>query len=240
VAHVRLLWLRAIDSAPDSALLPRLLLIAALFLAVRHLLLRWRKDLSPEQRAARHFGPWLPAGLLAGWALLSLISYQGPVTRGHQLEIAQSAPVRVSYGDAARAPVIQVFTAPGCGPCKSLEERLRSVIAQGYAVQYIPSSLGDNDWDQINAAMCQADRKAGFERLFGGGGPTQPIAAPGCQSGVRDNEAVLRKLAGKLYFPTVVMPDGLMLIGAPSDEKLQAYLRAAAPLPAAAGGGQPL
>jgi len=233
------MWLRAVDSAQDSGLLPRLLLIAALFLAVQYLLLRWRKDLTPQQRAARHFSPWLPAGMLAGWAVLNLFSYQGPVTRGHQLEIAQSAPVRVSYGDAAHAPVIQVFTAPGCGPCKSLEMRLRDVIAQGYAVQYIPSSLDDGDWDQINAAMCQADRKAGFERLFAGGGPMQPIAA-GCESGVTGNEAVLRKLAGKLYFPTVVMPDGLMLIGAPSDEELQAYLHAAAPLPAAAGRGQAL
>jgi thiol-disulfide isomerase/thioredoxin len=198
------------------------------------LLLRWRSDLSPQQLAARHFGPALPALLLAGWVLLTWFGYQGSMARRHQLEIAQSAPARVTYGDAA-APVIQVFTAPGCGPCKMLESQLKNVIAQGYAVQYIPSSLSGADWDEINAALCQTDPKAGFERLFDSGGQAAlPPPQPGCQSGVRNNQAVLQKLAGQLVFPTVVMPDGLLLIGAPSESKLQTYLRAAAPLPAAA------
>ena len=234
---VRLFVLRVLYSAPNWALLSRLLLFVALFLAVQQLMLWRSKDLTPEQAAARARGPWVVAVLLAAWSVLTMVGYQGSATRHGHFEAAQSAPVRVTYGDAAHAPVIQVFTAPGCGPCKSLEGRLKAVIAQGYAVQYIPSSLGDNDWDVINAAMCEPDRKAGFERLFGMAGLTAPAApTPACISGVTDNEAVLRKLAGQLVFPTVIMPDGFMVIGAPSDARLHAYLGAAAPLPAAAVG----
>ncbi|MDB5976558.1 MAG: hypothetical protein JWR07_3318 [Nevskia sp.] len=241
---VRLFVLRVLYSAPNWVLLSRLLLFVAVFLAVQQLLLWRSKDLTPEQAAARARGRWVLGVVLAAWGVLTMIDYQGSAARHSHLEAAQSAPVRVTYGDAAHAPVIQVFTAPGCGPCKSLEGRLKAVIAQGYAVQYIPSSLGDNDWDAINAAMCEPDRKAGFERLFGMGFTAPAVPAPLCISGVTDNEAVLRKLAGQLVFPTVIMPDGFLVIGAPSDARLHAYLGAAAPLPAAAvgtrAGGQAL
>ncbi len=125
------------------------------------------------------------AAVLAAWAVLTLFTYQGSVTRHSHLEIAQTAPVRVTYGDAEHAPVIQVFTAPGCGPCKSLEGRLKTVIGQGYAVQYIPGSLSGGDWDLINAAMCEADPKAGFERIFGiAGSAHRRLASPtACRSG---------------------------------------------------------
>ena len=243
MVDARLWILRALYSAPNWALLSRILLFVALFLAVQQLMLRRGKPLSPEQRTAREGGPWVLAAVLAAWGLLTFFSYQGSATRRSHLEIAQSAPVRVTYGDALHAPVIQVFTAPGCGPCKSLEGRLKAVIGQGYAVQYIPSSLGDDDWDVLNAAMCEADPKAGFERVFGIAGRAPPMAPPtACRSGVMGNEAVLRKLSGRLVFPTLVMPDGLLLIGAPSDARLHAYLQAAAPLPqpTAASGSQPL
>lgn len=243
MVDARLWIMRALYSAPSWALLSRILLFVALFLAVQQLML-WRgRPLSPEQQAARHSGPWVLAAVLAAWGVLTFFGYQGSATRRSHLQIAQSAPVRVTYGDAAHAPVIQVFTAPGCGPCMSLEGRLKAVIGQGYAVQYIPSSLGGGDWDLINAAMCEADPKAGFERIFGIAGSPRPQAPQAvCRSGVMGNEAVLRKLAGSLVFPTVVMPDGLLLIGAPSDARLHAYLQAAAPLPpaAAASGSQPL
>jgi hypothetical protein len=238
---VRLFVLRVLYSAPNWALLSRLLLLVALFLAVQQLMLRrGQQHLTPEQWAARDRGPWVLAVVLVAWGVLTFFGYQGSTTRRGHLEMAQSAPVRVTYGDAAHAPVIQVFTAPGCGPCKSLEGRLKAVIAQGYAVQYIPSSLGGGDWDAINAAMCESDRKAGFERLFGMAAMAPPAAEAPCRSGVTDNEAVLNRLAGRLVFPTVVMPDGLLMIGAPSDARLRSYLQAVAPLPAAAAGGQPL
>ena len=238
---VRLFVLRVMYSAPNWALLSRLLLFVSLFLAAQQLMLWRSKSLTPEQAAARARGPWVVAALLAVWSVLTMVGYQGSVTRRGHFEAAQSAPVRVTYGDAAHAPVIQVFTAPGCGPCKSLEGRLKAVIAQGYAVQYIPSSLSDNDWDAINAAMCEPDRRAGFERLFGMAFTAPAMPVPACISGVTDNEAVLRKLAGQLVFPTVIMPDGFLVVGAPSDARLHAYLGAAAPLPAAAKtGGQAL
>lgn len=236
---VRLFVLRVLYSAPSWALLSRLLLFLALFLAVQQLLLRRGQHLTPAQWAVRDRGPWALLVVAAVWGVLTFATYQGSSTRRSHFETAQSAPVRVSYGDAAHAPVIQVFTAPGCGPCKSLEGRLKAVIGQGYAVQYIPSVLGGGDWDALNAAMCEADRKAGFERVFGMAGFAAPAASsPLCRSGVTDNEAVLLRLAGRLVFPTVIMPDGLLLVGAPSDATLRAYLRVAAPLPAT--GGQPL
>ena len=237
---VRLFVLRVLYSAPNWALLSRLLLFVAVFLAVQQLLLWRSRDLTPEQATVRARGRWVLGAVLAAWGVMTLVGYQGAATRRGHYEAAQSAPVRVTYGDAAHAPVIQVFTTPGCGPCKSLEGRLKAVIAQGYAVQYIPSSLGDNDWDAINAAMCEPDRRAGFERLFGMGFTVPAAPAPLCVSGVTDNEAVLRKLAGQLVFPTVIMPDGFLVIGAPSDARLHTYLGAAAPLPAARAGGQAL
>jgi len=243
VVDARLFMLRAWYSAPDSTFLSRVLLFATVYLVVQLLILRRGGELSPAQRAMRARGPWILAGVLAAWGALVFAGYQGPVVRGTHLEIAQSAPARVTYGDAAAAPVIQVFTAPGCGPCKYLEGNLKPLIAQGYAVQYIPGSLNGDDWDVLNAALCEADPRAGFERVFGMSGFSVPAAAaPSCRSGVSGNEAVLRKLAGSAVFPTVVMPDGFLMIGAPSNARLRAYLRAAAPLPpgAAAKGGRPL
>jgi hypothetical protein len=242
VADVWLLLLREMNSASEWAPLSRLLLVAVLFLALRHLWSRRRGGLSPDQPVERDPGLWLLAGMLAAWAVLSFTNYQGPAARRAHLQIAQSAPVRVTYGDAAHAPVIQVFTARGCGPCIALEQRLRSVIAEGYAVQYIPGSLDGADWNVINAAMCEIDPKAGFEQVFGGGGlPAFGAVRPGCRSGVGGNESVLRKLAGNPVFPTLIMPDGLLLIGAPSESRLRSYLHAAAPLDTTVtGGGQPL
>ena len=242
MVDARLFVLRAWYSAQESTFLSRVLLFLTVYLVVQLLLLLRGGELSPAQRTMRARGPWLLAGLFAAWGILLYSGYQGPVVRGIHLEIAQSAPARVSYGDAQHAPLIQVFTAPGCGPCKYLEGNLKPLIAQGYAVQYIPASLSGDDWDVLNAALCEADPRAGFERVFGMSGLSVPAAAaPSCRSGVSGNEAVLRKLAGSAVFPTVIMPDGFLMIGAPSDAKLRAYLQAAAPLPpAAARGGQPL
>ena len=245
MVDARLFLLRAWYSAQESTFLSRVLLFATVYLVVQLLMLRRGGELSPSQRAMRARGPWILAGVLAAWGILLYSGYQGPVVRGTHLEIAQSAPARVSYGDAQHAPLIQVFTAPGCGPCKYLEGNLKPLIAQGYAVQYIPASLSGDDWDLLNAALCEADPRAGFERVFGMSGisvlATPAAAAPSCRSGVSGNEAVLRKLAGSAVFPTVIMPDGFLMIGAPSDAKLRGYLPAAAPLPpAAARGGQPL
>jgi hypothetical protein len=242
VVDARLFVLRAWYSAQESTFLSRVLLFATVYLVVQLLMLRRGGELSPAQRVMRARGPWILVGVLVAWGILLYSGYQGPVVRGTHLEIAQSAPARVSYGDAATAPLIQVFTAPGCGPCKYLEGNLKPLIAQGYAVQYIPASLSGDDWDVLNAALCEADPRAGFERVFGMSGLSAPAAAaPSCRSGVSGNEAVLRKLAGSAVFPTVIMPDGFLMIGAPSDAKLLAYLHAAAPLPPATGrGGQPL
>lgn len=239
MAEVRLLLLRVMDSAPQWALLSRLLLLAALFVALQQLPLWLRRHADAGQRAARRQGPWLVAALLAAWGLISSIGYQGPATRRAQLELARSAPLRVGYGDAAHAPLIQVFTAPGCGPCRLLERRLQGVIAQGYAVQYIPGSLGGNDQETIEAALCEPDPRAGFERVFAmAGAAPAALAPPPCRGGVRDNQAVQHRLAGRVVFPTLVLPDGFMVVGVPSEARLRAYLQAAAPLPPA--GGAPL
>ena len=238
MVDARLFLMRAWYSALESTFLSRVLLFAAVYLVVQLLILRRGGELSPSQRVMRARGPWILAGVLAAWGVLVFAGYQGPVVRGTHLEIAQSAPARVTYGDAATAPVIQVFTAPGCGPCKYLEGNLKPLIAQGYAVQYIPGSLSGDDWGVLNAALCEADPRAGFERVFGMSRVSVPAAAaaPLCRSGVSSNEAVLRKLAGSAVFPTVIMPDGFLMIGAPSDARLRAYLRAAAPLPPGAAG----
>ena len=239
---MRLLLLRGMYSAPSWTLLSRLLLFAALFIGVQQVMLWLRRDPGPEQRAARRQGSWLVLALLAAWGLVSGIGYQGAAMRRDHLALAQAAPLRISYGDTAHAPVIQVFTAPGCGPCKSLEGRLQPLIAQGYAVQYIPGSLGGGDEETIEAALCETHPGAAFERVFGMATPaaSAQASAPPCGGGVRANEAVLHRIAGMVEFPTVVMPDGFVIVGAVSATRLSTYLSAAAPLPAAPAGGRPL
>jgi hypothetical protein len=227
---VELFLLRAIYSS--HPLLIRLALCTALFSALQLALSRWRAGRG-------EMTPWrwrqdLTLLLVALGAALVLTSagFQGAATRQGQLALAAAAPVRVSYGDPAAVPTIRVFTARHCGPCKGLEGELRQVMHEGYAVQYIPGSLDDQDHALVAAAICGADSGAGFEPAFEiPRDPRAPVTGVVCKGDVAGNEAVQRRLSGQLLYPTVVMPDGLLIVGAPSLEYLDRYLRAAAPLP---------
>jgi hypothetical protein len=226
------LMLRLMHAAPAALTLMVMLLGLAAGLVSHQLMVRRSPTLTDMNRVPLRIGLLaLPLVLLAAFAA-GRLGYQGESTRAGQLHLAQTAPVRVSYG-AAGAPTIQVFTAPGCGPCRQLEGELGILIGEGYAVQYIPVSMfGDEGWEQLEAAMCSDDPRAGFERVFSMS--HVPPAGPDCHSRVRENEAVLDAL-GSDAFPTVIMPDGLLRLGVPSLEELRDYLRATAPLPAAAG-----
>lgn len=226
-----LLLLRLAHASPGAWMLSRVFLLLALSLLVQQLWLRRSPTLAEMNVVTLRGGLLLLPLVLGAAALCGWLGYQGPGQRAEQLRLARSAPVRLAYGRAG-APAIQVFTAPGCGPCRNLEAHLRSFIEEGYAVEYIPVSMnGDEDWEALEAALCSADPRAGFERVFALAGA--PPATPGCFSPVRGNEPVLEALSGRQVFPTVVMPDGLLRIGAPSDRELRDYLQAAAPLPAA-------
>jgi hypothetical protein len=229
-----LLLLRLAHASPGAWLLSRVLLLLALSLLLQQLWLRRSPTLAEMNVVTLRGGLLALPLLLAAAALCAWLGYQTAGLRAQQLQLARSAPVRLAYGTAG-APVIQVFTAPGCGPCRNLEARLHAFIREGYAVEYIPVSMnGDEDWEALEAALCSADPRAGFEQVFALAGA--PPATPGCISPVRGNEPVLESLSGRQVFPTVVMPDGLLRIGAPSDGELRDYLRAAAPLPASAPG----
>lgn len=227
---LHVLLLRLSHASPAALTLMVMLLALAAGLALHQVVLRRSPTLAEMHRVPLRAGLLaLPLVLLAA-AAAGRLGYQGQGLRAEQLRLAQSAPVRLAYG-AAGAPVIQVFTAPGCGPCRRLEAELGGLIGEGYAVQYIPvSMIGDEGWDQLEAAMCSADPRAAFERVVAMA--ALPPAGPDCHSRVRENEAVLDAL-GSEAFPTVIMPDGLLQLGAPSLGELRAYLRATAPLPAA-------
>lgn len=231
---MELYLLRAMYSS--HPLLTRLALYTALFLALQWLL-TWRRAAAdaPVRRER-----WRELALLAaalGVALvLTVVGFQGRSTRQGQLELAASAPIRVSYGDPAAAPTIRVFTARNCGPCKGLEAELPQIVHAGYAVQYIPGSLDDQDRELVATAVCGSGAGtapgAGFEPAFGIRPDAQaPVSGAVCQGDVAGNEAVQRRLSGQLMYPTVVMPDGLLIVGAPSLDYLRRYLRASAPLP---------
>ncbi|MBV8062491.1 MAG: thioredoxin fold domain-containing protein [Nevskia sp.] len=224
---LHLLLLRLTHLTPGPAMLARVSLALALGLLVQQLLLRRNAavaEVVPLRTGLLSLPLLLGVALLAAW-----LGYPTQSVRQHQLDLARSAPVRLAYGPAG-APAIQVFTAPGCGPCRLLEERLGTLIAEGYAVEYIPVSMrGDEDWDALAAAMCSANPRAAFEQVYAMAAAPTPLA--GCDSRVRENAPVLQSLVGEEVYPTVVMPDGLLRVGAPSEEELRDYLRAASPLP---------
>ncbi len=218
---LHLFLLRLMHASPGAWLLARLCLAIAVGLLLSRLIDR------------RHSSPLGLGLVLLAAAVCTFVGYQRQTVRAGQLETARSAPVRLAYGTSG-APAIQVFTAPGCGPCRDLEARLQAFIGAGYAVEYIPVSMrGEEDWEALAAAMCSVDPRTAFERVYALAGA--PPAGPDCHSRVRENEAVLQALSGREVFPTVVMPDGLLRIGAPSDRELRDYLRAAAPLPTSGG-----
>jgi hypothetical protein len=226
------LMLRLSHASPAALTLMAMLLAAAAGLVAHQLSIRRSPTLTDMNKVPLRAGLLALPLVLLGAAVAGRLGYQGEALRAEHLRLSQAAPVRVSYG-AAGAPTIQVFTAPGCGPCRQLEGELGSVIAEGYAVQYIPVSMfGDEGWDQLEAAMCSEDPRAGFERAFSLS--RLPPAGPDCHSRVRENEAALDAL-GSAAFPTVIMPDGLLQLGAPPLAELRDYLHATAPLPAAAG-----
>jgi len=233
-----LLLLRLAHASPWAWMLSRVLLLLALSLLLQQLWLRRSPTLAEMNVVTLRGGLLVLPLVLAAAGLCAWLGYQTAARRAEQLRLARSAPARLAYGTAG-APVIQVFTAPGCGPCRNLEARLRPFIREGYAVEYIPVSMnGDEDWDALEAALCSPDPRAAFEQVFALAGA--PPATPGCISRVRGNEPVLEALSGRPVFPTVVMPDGLLRIGAPSDGELRDYLRAAAPLPPATSAGTAL
>lgn len=229
---MELFLLRAAYSS--HPLLTRLALYLALFAAL-HWLLTWRRAARDAAvRGSRRQDLQILAAALGAALLLTVAGFQGRGTRERQLNVAASAPLHVSYGNPA-APTTRVFTARGCGPCMQLEGELRQLMHEGYAVQYIPGSLDDQDWLLVTAAVCGGSG-AGFERAFNMAPDAQaPITGAVCQGNIAGNEAVQHHLRrGGLLYPTVVMPDGLLIVGAPSLAYLRQYLQAAAPLP-----GQP-
>jgi hypothetical protein len=233
---VELFLLRTVYSS--HPLLTRLALYFALFMALQWLL-SWRRNGDPVARLGRQRDLALMLGALGLALVLTATGFQGRTTRQGQLELAASAPIRVSYGDPAAAPTIRVFTARGCGPCRNLEGQLRQIMHEGYAVQYIPGSLDDQDWNLVATAVCGADSGsasgAGFEAAFSLPPDAQaPVTGAVCGGTVGGNEAIQRRLSGHLLYPTLVMPDGLLIVGSPSLDYLRRYLRTAAPLP-----GQP-
>jgi hypothetical protein len=227
---VELFLLRAAYSS--HPLLTRLALYFALFVALQWLL-TWRRAAGdPGVRRQRRIDLALLVAALGAALALTVAGFQDHGARQAQLALAAAAPVRVSYGDPATAPTIRVFTARGCGPCLHLEGQLRQLMHEGYAVQYIPGSLDDNDWGLVTAAACGPGSGAGFERAFNMPPDAQaPVTGAVCQGNIAGNEALQRRLSGHLLYPTVVMPDGLLIVGAPSLAYLRQYLQAAAPLP---------
>ena len=225
---LHLLLLRLRYASPETAQLLHIFLLVAAVLAAHQLWVRsspTRREL--EQAALR--GGLIGLALCLGLAVAACFwGYQGGAARARNLQIAGAAPLRVAYG-AGGAPLIQVFTAPGCGPCAELEARLGPVIEAGYAVEYLPSPLSEEDWLPIVSALCAPDPHAAFEHLYRMAQPPQPGAVRRvCDDRARLNEAALKQLTGRLVYPTVV-PDGFVLLGAPSQATLLGYLHAVAP-----------
>jgi thiol:disulfide interchange protein DsbC len=117
--------------------------------------------------------------------------------------------------------VVYVFSDPGCGHCKRLEQTLVGMPTLRVRTILLPLQPGSSDL--ARDIWCAPDRQRAWSAWMLKG--TRPDRAPeACQAGVLERNLVLAKHFGIRATPALVSPDGRVSLGALEALALSAWL----------------
>ncbi len=119
--------------------------------------------------------------------------------------------------------VVYVFSDPGCGHCKKLEQTLAGMPALRVRTILLPLQPGSTDL--ARDIWCVPERqRAWSDWMLKGAWPDR--APEDCQAGVLERNLALAKRFGIRATPALVSPDGRVSLGAMEASALSAWLNA--------------
>ena len=117
--------------------------------------------------------------------------------------------------------IVYVFSDPGCGHCRRLEQTLASMPTLRVRTILLPLQPGSSDL--ARDIWCAPDRKRAWSAWMLKG--ARPDLAPeACQPNVLERNLVLAKRFGIRATPALVSPDGRVSLGALESPALSAWL----------------
>lgn len=133
---------------------------------------------------------------------------------------------RIPIGDAlllgekdARYKVI-VFTDPDCPYCAKLHAELKKVVSDrkdiAFYLKLMPLKFHPDAYWKAQSILCAKSLQR-LEENFG----KRPIPKPECETGAVDETIDLGKELGITGTPTLIMPDGLVVVGGREADKIE-------------------
>ncbi len=153
----------------------------------------------------------------------------GPAFGAEQLAQIRAASALPSVkltgtGDGNSVKVVYAFEDPQCPSCRELHQASQGLDRSRYEVRVIPIAGLEGSRDLVARALCDAKPADAWKMLMMGSPLTGPVCAKGLET-VDKNSALFHQL-GLNRTPSVVAPNGRLVIGAGSTQALQAWIDA--------------
>lgn len=126
------------------------------------------------------------------------------------------------YGDPGLPYTVTVFTDIDSGSCRKLHSELTEFNRQGIRVRYLlfpRAGVSSSSYTKAVSVWCSAERKRAMDRAQQG----ESMQPQNCSNPV-SSHMMLGQMIGVANAPTVVLPNGEVLPGYISPEKLRQYL----------------
>ncbi len=126
------------------------------------------------------------------------------------------------YGEPGLPYTVTVFTDIDSGSCRKLHSELAEFNRQGIRVRYLlfpRAGVSSSSYTKAVSVWCAADRKRAMDRAQKG----ESLQPQNCSNPI-SSHMMLGQMVGVANTPTVVLPDGELLPGYISPEKLRRYL----------------
>lgn len=129
----------------------------------------------------------------------------------------------VVIGDPAAAKKVIVFDDPECPYCQKLQAEMNRVIAEkknvAFFIKMLPLKIHPNAREKAKAIVCEKSAQLLEDSLAG-----RPIPKPSCETDqIEKNEAAAERL-GIRSTPTMILPDGRVVSGYRTAQKILEYL----------------
>lgn len=129
---------------------------------------------------------------------------------------------KISFTAEHEKHSVTVFTAIDCGYCRKLHEEVKAYNDAGISIEYVLFPRGGANSPSFGEAVsvwCAADRREALTLAKRG----EPIEPKMCPNPIGDNLALAQRL-GLTSTPTIVTPDGSLLLGYVPPQELRQRL----------------
>lgn len=119
-----------------------------------------------------------------------------------------------------------VFDDPNCAFCRKLHQEIKKVAAErtdiAFYIKMLPLKIHPESYKLAKSIVCSRSVRS-LESAFDG----QALPEPSCQSSEVDNNILLAESLGITSTPTMVLPDGNLMVGYKEASELVAAIQSA-------------